>query len=91
VSSMLERSSIVKGKLNYFSQRLSAAFLAISFRLRAVREAARAFPPLAPPRRPSITAAGFLPSLVDSRTIRAAISFKSVMKTVCLSDQGYAI
>src|SRR6266849_1702420 len=73
VSNMLARSSIINQEINYFFQRFSAALRAISFRLRAEREAARAFPPLTPPRRPSITAAGFLPSSVDSRTILAAI------------------
>lgn len=65
---MLERSSIVNSKVQgasgvYFelvlSQRAAAAFLAISERLAELSFAARALPPFNPPRRPSVTAAGF--------------------------------
>ena len=42
--------------------RAAAAFLAIALRLVADSFAARALPPLAPPSRPSATAAGFFPS-----------------------------
>ena len=44
------------------AQRLAAALLAISRRRSAVSFSARALPPLSPPRRPSDTAAGSLPS-----------------------------
>ena len=41
-------------------QRASAAFFAMALRLAGVSAAARALPPLSPPSRPSVTAAGFL-------------------------------
>jgi hypothetical protein len=47
-----------------FFQRVAAAFLAISVRFFFDKLAARAFPPLSPPSRPSATAAGFFPSSV---------------------------
>lgn len=43
-------------------QRVSAAFLAISDRCSLVSAFALALPPFRPPKRPSATAAGFLPS-----------------------------
>ncbi len=42
-------------------QRVRAAFFAIADRFLAESDLARALPPLSPPNRPSITAAGFLP------------------------------
>jgi hypothetical protein len=38
---------------------MEAAFFAIALRLAGVKLAALAFPPFSPPRRPSVTAAGF--------------------------------
>jgi hypothetical protein len=67
-------------------QRASAAFLAASLRCSGVMLAARAFPPLSPPFRPSATAAGSFPSsgsnggaspVASSTTCRAS-SFGSV-------------
>ena len=49
----------------FFDQRLAAAFLAISRRLRADMPSARAFPPM----RPKATAAAFLPSSVVTSLI----------------------
>jgi len=45
---------------DFFFHRLKAAFLAISLRLAALMEAARAFPPFEAPSSPKATAAGFL-------------------------------
>jgi len=50
-----------------FLQRASAAFLAIAFRFRSDREAARARPPLDAPSLDSATAAGFLVSGTSGR------------------------
>lgn len=46
----------------FFAHRAAAAFFALSDRCFAVIFAARAFPPLSPPFRPSATAAGSFPS-----------------------------
>jgi hypothetical protein len=48
----------------FFDHRLLAAADAISLRRSADSDAARAFPPFNPPRRPRATANGFLPSAV---------------------------
>lgn len=69
-----------------FFQRAAAAFRADSLRCSAVSFAARALPPLSPPRRPSATAAGSFPSSgtnlgassVASSTSWRASSFTSV-------------
>jgi hypothetical protein len=60
-------------------QRARAAFFAIADRRAAERFAARAFPPFAPPSRPSATAAGFF-SWVAEATIRAAMMFGSILE-----------
>lgn len=71
----------------FFSQRLAAALAAICERFLGLSAAARAMPPLSPPRRPSATAAGFLGftsgapvfgvSPMDSRKIWCASWFGS--------------
>src|ERR1022692_3205777 len=48
------------GHADFFPQRARAALADICERLRALSLAARALPPLRPPRRPKATAAGFL-------------------------------
>jgi hypothetical protein len=67
---------------DFFCQRAIAARSAISFRRSGVRALALAFPPLAPPKRPRATAAGFLrlpesTSPVASTTTRWAVWFTS--------------
>ena len=63
-----------------FAHRARAARLAISLRRFALSFSARALPPLRPPRRPSATAAGFLPSDVADATIREATAFRSLLE-----------
>src|ERR1017187_3674402 len=51
---------------HFFPHRAFAAFAAIWERLRGPRAAARAVPPLRPPRRPRATACGFLDGSIGS-------------------------
>lgn len=52
--------SVEAQSFGFFLHRALAALAAIWERLRALSLAARAWPPLSPPRRPRETAAGFL-------------------------------
>ena len=67
----------------FFAHLVLAALRAIAARLEAVRDLALAAPPLRPPKRPSATAAGFLPfsegadSWVASATMRKAAELAS--------------
>lgn len=88
-------------RIDYFLHRAAAAFLAISARFFALSLAARAGPPLSPPLRPRLTAAGSLPSVAGSAgassvacsTIDLASWFRSrgflldrfAMRPLCLS------
>jgi hypothetical protein len=56
----LKYISKIYTSLGLLFQRAAAAFLAIALRFAGVRDSALAFPPFNPPRRPSVTAAGFL-------------------------------
>ena len=71
-----------------FSHRLAAAFLAISFRFLAESLSALALPPLAPPKRPRFTAAGFLPSSTDSGAGFSPVEISTISLASSLVSRG---
>jgi len=81
--------SIANVVVAYLPHRALAAAAAMRWRSAGVMLAARALPPLRPPKRPSATAAGFFSGLgvsdgngcpVDWATMFAAIWFRSVLE-----------
>ena len=73
---------------DFFSQRFSAAFLAISLRRSGDKASLRALPPLSPPSRPSVTAAAFLLGSGGSSLGISPIAFCTTSQAIWLKSFG---
>jgi hypothetical protein len=74
----------------FLPQRASAALFAILFRALGESAFARAFPPLSPPRRPRLTAAGSLPcsSGVGARSSVSPVAMSAMNFASWLTSRG---